>query len=98
MKSAIYLDAKGRNTTEKKQAEKYDYPFDFTDLVAAEGSAIASYTVTVSEVTKVADALVGSVVFVSLDGGTVGQDGSASVLVTLANTDKFQLDLIVKVV
>jgi hypothetical protein len=98
MRSAIYLDAKGRNTTDKKQAEKYDYPFDFTDLVAAEGSAVASYTVTVSGVTKVADSLVGSVVFVSIDGGTVGQDGSVSLFATLADKDKFQLDLIVKVV
>ena len=100
MKSAIFIDAEGRNVTQKKVAAKIDYPFDFSELVAAEGAAINSYTVTVAGVTKTADTQVGDVIFVTVEGGTAGQEASIKVLVTLGDVqgNKFPLDLFLKVV
>lgn len=99
MKSAIFIDSKERNATVKKVAARIDYPFDFTELVAFEGAAIVSYTVDVAGITKVADAQVGSVIFVTVEGGTVGQEASIKVLVTLGDVqgNKFPLDLYLKI-
>ncbi len=99
MKSAIFIDSKQRNATVKKVAAKLDYPFDFTELVEFEGASIGSYSVTVAGVTKVADAQVGSVIFVTVEGGTAGQEASIKVLVTLNDTqaNKFPLELYLKI-
>lgn len=100
MKSAIFIDADGRNVTQKKVAAKIDYPFDFSELVAAEGASISAYTVTVAGVSKTAEAQVGDVIFVTVEGGTAGQEASIKVLVTVgdAQGNKFPLDLFLKVV
>lgn len=100
MKSAIFQDAAGRNVTLKKVAAKIDYPFDFSELEEFEGAAIVAYEVSVAGITKVADARVGSVIFVTVEGGTVGQEASIKVLVTLgdAQGNKFPLDLFLKII
>jgi hypothetical protein len=99
MKSAIYIDSQGRNATVKKVAARIDYPFDFNDLVEYEGAAIVSYTVAVAGITKVADAQVDNVIFVTVEGGTVGLEASIKVLVTLGDSqgNKFPLDLYLKI-
>lgn len=100
MRSAIFLDADGRNVTQKKVAAKIDYAFDFAELVEFEGAAINTFTVDVAGVTKTADAKVGDVIFVTVEGGTAGQEASIKVLVTLgdAQGNKFPLDLFLKIV
>jgi hypothetical protein len=62
-----------------------DYAFDWTDWLDA-GEAIASWSTTVSGVTKIADDRVGAVITVWVSGGTASP-GSVATITCAITTD-----------
>lgn len=63
-----------------------DYVFDWTDWLAENGDAIASYSVTVDGVTKDSDSRVGARVTAWLSGGTVDTIASVTCRVVTNST------------